>query len=367
MIFDAEKPFNRLPALPPLADIETKAILKECILARSSLAALKQAGELLPNQNLLINALPLLEAKDSSEIENIVTTTDKLFQYSEDENSADATTKEALRYRTALYEGYVKLKDKPLCVNTAIEVCSKIKNRQMSIRKVPGTTIANSSTRKIIYTPPVGEDSIRKLLANWEQFIHERDEIDPLIKMSVMHYQFEAIHPFLDGNGRTGRILNILYLIENKLLTMPILYLSHYIVRNKASYYRLLLDVTVNGNWEPWILYILKAVKNTSDTTNLKIERITHLMSQTVDYVKDKLPKIYSRELIETIFEQPYCRISNLVLAGVAKRQTASVYLKSLCDIGVLEEKSVGKEKLFIHPKLMQILQKDGAEFESYL
>lgn len=308
----------------------------------------------------------MLEAKDSSEIENIVTTTDQLFRYSENEASADWATKEALRYRTALREGYLQLKDRPLCVNTAIDICSKLKNKLIDIRKIPGTIIASTSTNKSIYTPPVGENIIREMLANWEKYLHHNDDIDPLIKMAIAHYQFESIHPFLDGNGRTGRILNILYLIEKKLLDLPILYMSHFIVKNKSEYYRLLLHVTRNQAWEPWILFILKAVEQTAGATNLKIKNIITLMTQTITFIKTNLPKIYSRELVEVIFEQPYCRIHNLVNKDVAKRQTASVYLKSLCDIGVLEEKTAGKEKLFINPRLMQVLHSDRAEFMDF-
>lgn len=196
----------------------------------------------------MINLLPLLEAKDSSEIENIITTSDKLFQHAQEDSQADPATKKALRYRTALYEGFTQLKQRPLCTNTAIEVCSTLKGTQMDVRKVPGTVIANALANnrrgEIIYKLPVGEKQIRDLLSNWEQFLHADDGIDPLIKMTISHYQFEAIHPFHDGNGRTGRILNILYLIEQELLTLPILYLSRYIVQHKADYYALLNDVT---------------------------------------------------------------------------------------------------------------------------
>lgn len=181
----------------------------------------------------------MLEAKDSSEIENIVTTTDKLFKFAQKDTHADSATKEALQYRTALYQGFIALKDRPLSVATLVRICSTIKNIDMDIRRIPGTTIANSTTSEIIYTPPVGATVIRNLLSNWEQFIHGEDELDPLIRMAVAHYQFEAIHPFLDGNGRTGRIINILFLIEKGLLSLPILYLSHYIVRHKKEYYRL--------------------------------------------------------------------------------------------------------------------------------
>lgn len=362
-----EKPYNALPLLPPaIEQVETLETLKACINARAALSELKQAGKLLPNQNLLINLLPLLEAKDSSEIENIVTTADKLFQFAHEDSGADPATKEALRYRTALYQGFTQLGDRPLCTATAIEICSTLKASTMNIRKLPGTIIGNQGTGEIIYTPPVGETVIRDLLSNWEQFIHAEDSIDPLIKMAISHYQFEAIHPFYDGNGRTGRILNILYLIEQQLLTLPILYLSRYIVQNKAKYYHLLNQVTAHGAWQNWIQFILKGVETMSFWTCDKIAAICELMEQTGNYVKQEQPKIYSHELLQVIFEQPYCRINNLVEQNIAKRQTASVYLKQLSQIGVLQEQQIGKEKLFVHPKLLRLMNQDSNEFVPY-
>lgn len=366
MNFDPGRPYNDLPPLPPPVELETRTILKACISARAALAELKQAGELLPNQGLMINTLPLLEAKDSSEIENIVTTTDKLFQFANEHSQADPATKEALCYRTALYQGFISLKSRPLSTSTAVAVCSTIKGVAMDIRRVPGTTIANTFNQEIIYTPPVGEDVIRNLLANWEQFIHNSNELDPLIVMAVAHYQFEAIHPFLDGNGRTGRILNILLLIEKGLLTLPILYLSYYIVRHKNDYYRLLNGVTREQQWQDWILYVLAAVQQTAEWTTRKINAMRDLVEHTNAFVRDCVPKIYSHELIQIIFEQPYCRILNLVDANIAKRQTASVYLKQLVEIGVLNELQAGKEKLFVHPKLMQLMTTDNDQFTKY-
>ena len=367
MTWQAAQPYNQLPRLPPDLDaIETKAVLKACISARAAVAELKKAGQLIPNQSMLINLLPLLEAKDSSEIENIVTTTDKLFQYALEDKGADHATKEALRYRTALYEGYIQLERKPLCTTTAIEVCSRLKNTEMDIRKVTGTFIGNKTTGEIIYTPPAGENVIRDLLANWEQFLHDDDELDPLIKMAVSHYQFEAIHPFHDGNGRTSRILNVLYLIECGLLTLPILYLSRFIVHNKQEYYRLLNQVTKDQNWEEWLLFMLKGVEQTAIWTCDKITAIRALMESTTDYIKAQLPKIYSYELVQLIFEQPYCRISNLVERNIAKRQTASIYLKQLTTIGVLQEIDSGKEKLFVHPRLMTLMTKDSNNINAF-
>jgi Fic family protein len=283
-----------------------------------------------------------------------------LFQYKQNEEQADSTTKEALRYSQALLEGFRSLSAHPLNTRTAEEVCSKIKGASMQVRRIPGTALANDATGSIIYTPPVGEHHLRDLLANWERFLHESVELDPLIRMAVGHYQFEAIHPFTDGNGRTGRVLNSLFLIQENLLTLPILYLSRFIIANKASYYQKLLDVTRDEAWEEWIIFILRGVTDTARWTMEKIAAIRILQEKTVAYVRKALPKIYSRELIDVIFEQPYCRIQNIIEAEIAARQTASTYLKALVSIGVLQELSVGREKLFIHPRLMQLLTRES-------
>ena len=365
-MWQPDQPYLDLPTLPPQMDIETKAILKQCIIARAALAELKQAAELIPNQAVLINTLPLLEAGASSEIENIVTTTDKLFQFLRNEDQADPATKEALRYSSALFEGFKALNQHPLNTRTIEDICTQIKGIQMNVRRTPGTALANDKTGEVIYTPPVGEDVLRTMLADWERFLHNAVEIDPLIRMAVTHYQFEAIHPFTDGNGRTGRIVNSLFLIQEGLLTLPILYLSRYIIQHKADYYRLLLQVTREQDWEAWIIYVLKGVEETATWTTAKIAAIRALSEHTVDYVRNKLPKVYSHELVSLIFELPYCRISSLAEAGIAKRQAASQYLKQLVEIGVLIEAPVTKEKLFIHPKLMQLLSKDSNEFKPY-
>ncbi|MDY0213778.1 MAG: Fic family protein [Desulfuromonadaceae bacterium] len=369
MDWQPDVPYNNLPLLPPdLEQVETRPILKACIKARAALAELKQAGALIPNQGLLINLLPILEAKDSSQIENIVTTTDRLFQFAQEHQAADPATKEALRYRTALYRGFVQLKQRPLCTNTAIEVCSMLKGTPVDIRKVPGTLLKNQLNDEIVYTPPEGEKHIRNLLANWEHFLHQEDEIDPLIKMAISHYQFEAIHPFHDGNGRTGRILNVLYLLQQDLLTLPILYLSRYIVQNKETYYRLLNQVTAKGLWEEWILFILIGIEKVSTWTCAKIAAIRELIDITSTYVQASLPKVYSHELVQLIFEQPYCRIGNLVERNIAKRQTASTYLKQLAapEVGVLIEVPVGREKLFVHKKLLDLMTKDSNAITPY-
>jgi Fic family protein len=362
----ATEPFNSLPPLPPPVDLETRHVLKQCISARAALAELKQAAELIPNQGVLINTLPLLEAQASSEIENIITTTDRLFQFREVDDNADAATKEALRYSHALLEGFRLLRDRPITTRMAEEICSHIKGLKMEVRRVPGTALARGQSGDVVYTPPVGEDLLRTMLANWERFLHEATETDPLIRMAVGHYQFEAIHPFTDGNGRTGRVLNSLFFISEDLLTLPILYLSRYIIRHKADYYRLLLHVTREGTWEEWVTFMLKGVEETSLWTVAKIATIRKLQAHTVDHVRQAAPKFYSHELVNLIFELPYCRIQNVTERKIAGRQTASVYLKELVKIDVLEEKSVGREKLFIHPKLMRLLTRDANDFPQY-
>ncbi|MFZ4599970.1 MAG: protein adenylyltransferase Fic [Terrimicrobiaceae bacterium] len=362
--WNPEAPYNELPLLPPTADLETKAILKQCITARAALAELKQAAELIPNQGMLINTVPLLEAQASSEIENIVTTTDRLFQFRNADDHADPATKEALRYSHALLEAFREMTRRPLSTRTAEQVCSIIKGKEMLVRRVPGTVLSRGE--EIIYTPPVGEDRLRNLLANWEKFLHESRDLDPLIRMSVGHYQFEAIHPFTDGNGRTGRVLNGLFLIQESLLTLPILYLSRFIIQNKADYYRLLRKVTSHNAWEEWVLYMLRGVEETAYWTTAKIGAIRKLTSLTAEHMKAKASKIYSLELVHLIFEMPYCRIQNLVEAKICERQAASRYLKQLVKIGVLEEQAAGREKVFLHPKLLTLLTRDGNVVPNY-
>ncbi|MBL3528954.1 MAG: Fic family protein [gamma proteobacterium endosymbiont of Lamellibrachia anaximandri] len=249
---------------------------------------------------------------------------------------------------------------------TAVRVCQIIKDAPLDIRKVPGTRLANARAGEVIYTPPEGESLLRDKLANWEQFLHQQDEIDPLVRLAVAHYQFEAIHPFTDGNGRTGRVLNSLFLIENGLLSLPILYLSRYILRHRSDYYRLLLDVTHEEYWEEWILFMLTGIEETAIWTLKKIAAVRALMAHSIEYVQAELPSIYTHELLDQLFEQPYCRISNLVEAGIAKRQTASEYLKKLVTIGVLREVKAGREKLFVHPRLIQLLTEDDNDFSPY-
>ena len=357
MAFDPNRPFNDLPDLPPASEIETKAVLRRCIAARTALAELRVSGALIPNQAMLINSIPLLEAQASSEIENIVTTTDRLFRYANDTaGRADPATREALRYRTALHRGFMMLNRRPVSTATAVDVCRTIKGVELDIRSMPGTALVNDATDAVIYTPPEGEDVLRSKLANWERYIHEAEEIDPLIRLAVMHYQFEAIHPFVDGNGRTGRVLNLLYLVDKGLLDIPVLYLSRHIIQNKALYYRYLHEVTTRQDWETWILFILEAVRATAEWTTAKIHAIRELLDETGATIRRRMPRIYSRELTELIFVHPYCRIGDVVDANIAKRQTAAVYLKALAAEGLLERIRVGRENLYINPSLLALL-----------
>ena len=364
MPFDPSRPYLDLPALPPSVELETRAVLKACIAARAAVAELKAAGRLIPNQGVLINTIPLLEAQASSEIENIVTTTDQMFLFDGvSEGEADPATKEALRYRTALWEGFEALRARPLSTNTAVQICRAIKGVDMDVRRTPGTTLTNDRTREVIYTPPEGEALLREKLANWEQWMHGAlpgsDEIDPLVRMAIAHYQFEAIHPFTDGNGRTGRIINLLYLVEQKLLDIPILYLSRHILRHRSEYYSGLHSVTATGAWEPWLLYMLHGVTETARWTMDKILAVRTLLEETTERMRREAGPIYSRELAELIFVRPYCRISHIVEAGLAKRQTASAYLKHLTDIGILREHKVGREKVFLNPAFIELLKRD--------
>ncbi|MCP5505710.1 MAG: Fic family protein [Chlamydiales bacterium] len=358
--FDPKVPYNELSKLPPNIELETPNILKSCIRANRELAKLKVAERLIPNQTVLINCIPLLESQASSAIENIVTTTDELFEHAQDSShSMSPAAKETLQYRQALHQGYLSLKERPLSLSMICDICSEIRRIETDVRKIPGTTLVNDSTGEKIYTPPEGEETLKELLTNWQNYIHQDDDgIDPLIKLAVQHYQFEAIHPFADGNGRTGRIVNLLYLIEKGLLDTPILYLSGYIIQNKLEYYTKLLRVTTHGAWTEWVLYFLDGIYETSKWTMSKIFTIQELMEESSVNIKSKAPSIYSKELIELLFTQPYVRIQNLIESSDIGRFTASKRLKILCDIGFLEEVKRGREKLFINHQFLKILKK---------
>lgn len=358
MSYSPDKPYNHLPPLPPEIQIETPKVLKAAIAANRALAELKGKSESLPNPSILINSIVLQEAKSSSEIENIVTTNDKLFTaLSADDGRTDPQTKEVLRYRQALWKGVKELEERPITTELFIELMQTIKQTDAAIRREPGTVIANPNTRKIIYWPPEGEELIRNLLVNLEQYLREDDGVDPLIKMAVIHYQFEAIHPFDDGNGRTGRLLNILYLLKHGLLKYPVLYLSNAIISQKQEYYKLLRGVTENQDWEAWILFMLDAVEKTSVQTMHRIGKILGLLQETLDLAKEKLPdRVYSKELIELLFEQPYSKVKFLVDRGIAKRQTAAEYLRELEEAGIVKSKQAGRENLFLNVRLYELL-----------
>ena len=359
MTFDPEEPHNALPLLPPAVELETKAVLKRCVAANKALAELKGTGDLIPNQSVLINAIPLQEAKYSSEIENIVTTQDALFQAALDESRAtDHATKEVLRYRTALRRGFETIQARPFHLGLMEELCSTLRHEKVRFRADEPVMIGNPVTKAITYTPPVGADVMRQKLRNLETFLLDREpDLDPLVRMAVAHYQFEAIHPFTDGNGRTGRILNILFLIHAGLLRIPVLYLSRHLIQHKAEYYRLLRGVTERGDWEAWLLFMLTGVEETAAWTTGRILAIRDLFDQTVAECRARLPsKVYSKELVELIFAQPYCKIGFLVEAGIAQRQTASEYLQALEQLGILKGEKRGREVLYRHPALVKVL-----------
>ncbi|OGT42066.1 MAG: addiction module protein [Gammaproteobacteria bacterium RIFCSPHIGHO2_12_FULL_40_19] len=353
------QPYNDLPLLPPKVELETPAVLKKAITANRMLAELKGSVKSIPNQGILVNGIVLQEARLSSEIENIVTTNDELYRAAADENLAsNPHAKEVLRYRQALWHGFSSIKKRPLSTNLFTEIVEIIKNRNIGIRKVPGTKIANPITKDVIYTPPEGESIIRDKLSNLEKYLHADDSIDPLIKLAILHYQFEAIHPFVDGNGRTGRIINILFLIEKGLLDSPILFLSHYILRTKSAYYSGLRSVTEKNAWADWVMYILDAIEITASETERRVSGILAAMDDAKTLVKTKAPKIYSKDLIETIFEHPYCKIRFLEEAGIAKRQTAANYLQTLVEIGLLHVIKKGREQYYINQALVNVLSK---------
>ena len=345
--------------LPLDIDIETKAILKKSILANKALAKLNGVAKIIPNQAILINSLILQEAKDSSEIENIITTHDELYQSSLDISNISHATKEVQNYSRALLKGFDLVKDNSLLLTRHIvDIQQELEGNVAGIRKQSGTVLKNQATGEVIHTPPQEESTIRKLLDNLEQYINTNDGIDPLIKMAIIHYQFETIHPFYDGNGRTGRIINILYLVLNELLDLPILYLSSYIIKHKADYYRLLQEVRIKGSWEEWIIYMLEGIEQTATKQVQLINDIKELMDKTKEKLKSELPKIYSKDLLEVLFIHPYTKIDMLVDNLGMTRQTASKHLKELETIGLLEEKKIKNSKFYINKELFTMLQK---------
>lgn len=356
--FNKEIPYNDLPLLPPKADIETKEILRKTISAGRALAQLNGTLLNLPNPTLFLDTIYLQEAKASSEVENIITTNDELYKsLVADRKVENCATKEVLSYKEALWLGLEQLKKKPfITTNLCISIVQCIKQNTASIRVTPGTTLSNTKG-EVIYTPPSGEPIIREKLANLEKFINEDETIDPLIKMALMHYQFEAIHPFADGNGRTGRILLLLYLKLSGLLDTPAIYLSEYIIKNKADYYKSLRSVTEDNDWENYILYMLDMIEETSNKGLERLNKITTTMDKTANEIKTKLPKVYSKDLVEILFRLPYTKRQHLIDENIGNLKTVGNYLMALEENGFLKSVKVGKEKLYLNERLLKILE----------
>ncbi len=346
----------KIPTLPLPNIILTEEIWKKTVSANRKLAELKGIAQTIPNQSIIINTLPIQESKDSSEVENIVITHDELFKYDKESKIFSPATKEVYRYNEALFHGFKVLKTKPLTNNLLIELSQIITERKSGFRNLPGTTLKNSRG-EVVYTPPQNFNEISENMKNLERFINDpaMSNLDPLVKMSIIHHQFESIHPFFDGNGRTGRILNILYLISEGILDIPILYLSRYITQNKADYYRLIQKVRDEGAWGEWILYILTALESTADQTAKTIEQIKKLMTEYKSMIRERESKLYSHELINTLFSHPYTKIEFISDAVNVNRQTASVYLKKLEKLGLLSSQKNGRTIYYINTKLVAL------------
>ena len=348
----------KLSKLPPHDNFDSITILKQLLNTHKALAELKGFSDVIPNKNILINAAMINEAKNSSEIENIITTHDELYKAM---SGAKVTgpSKEVINYRKALWSGYELVKQNGfISTNMIITIQSIIENSDAGIRKVPGTVLMNDKTKEVIFTPPTSYDEIMDLLANLENYINQDDEVDHLVKLAVIHYQFESIHPFYDGNGRTGRIINILYLVLKGLLDSPILYLSKYINKNKQQYYIYLQSVRDENDWEPLILYLLKGIEETSVNTLDVLKDIVNLIDIIKQEIKEKLPKIYSKELVDVLFYEFYTKISYVEKGLGVSRKTASTYLIDLERAGILVSEMVGRDKIYINHKLFELVKK---------
>ena len=345
--------------LPPSVDLETKAITRKLVEAHRHLAELKGASEIIPNEAILINTLSLQEAKDSSAIENIVTTHDELYRAQFGDVSAVPAAKEVARYAVALQYGFKVVKNTPFITTRLIlELQEILEENSAGFRKLPGTVLRNQATGDIIYTPPQNNADIIELMSSLDQFINDTDlcSLDPLIKMALIHFQFESIHPFYDGNGRTGRIINVLYLLTNDLLRIPVLYLSRYIIKNKSEYYRLLQTIRNENSWEEWVLFMLDAVSSTSKATLKLVLSIKELMMKTKHRLRDEFPRIYSQDLLNNLFSHPYTRISFLQQEIQVSRLTASRYLDKLVDANYLEKRRLGRVNYYVNKPLVMLL-----------
>ncbi len=355
--FNQNTAWNDLPELPPTGEIESREILIACIPAMAELSKANALVRTLPNEEVLVHTLPLQEARRSSEIENIVTTNDELYRAMTSDNiQTSPHTKEVLRYRKALWTGMYRMRNRPI-INTPLleQICTRIRDIQTGVR-THEVKIQNPITKQVIYTPPTGYRNIVRLLTNLEHFINENNGLQPLVKMAIMHYQFEAIHPFTDGNGRTGRILNILYLIHQELLDVPILYLSRYFIQNRSEYYRYLREVTEEGKWEQWILYVLAAVEQTSRETAQTIESINTLMDNVIKQAQGKTKTIEREGFVDLLFKWPYCKINIVERELECSRITATKYLNEITELGLLEREKIGREYYYINKNLVELL-----------
>jgi Fic family protein len=351
-------------------DIESKAVLRKLARAHQALAELKGVAATIPNESILINTLALQEAKDSSAIENIITTQDELFQSdAASKNFATVAAKEVHYYADALRHGFELVKAQGLLTNNhIIKIQSTLEDNNAGFRKLPGTALKNDATGETIYSPPQEPQEIIDLMANLENFINDNSicDWDSLTKMAVIHHQFESIHPFYDGNGRTGRIINILYLVKQDLLKIPVLYLSRYINQNKSDYYRLLQAVRTDNAWEEWVLFILNGVETTSRQTIILIDDIRRLMLTTKQKMRTELPKIYSQDLLNTLFRHPYTKIEFVARELRIHRNTAVKYLEELVRVGLLSKHRLGKENYYINDVLFNLLLNVGDPQEPY-
>lgn len=356
--FNRDTPYNNLPLLPPKTTLETTKVLRKTIDASRALAQLNGMLTNLPNPTLFLDTIHLQEAKASSEIENIITTNDDLYKsLVADKKFDNPATKEVISYKEALWNGLQEIEKRPfISTNLCVQIVQSIKKNTAGVRTTPGTALKNTNG-ETIYTPPTGEAVIREKLANLETFINGKDDIDPLIKMALMHYQFEAIHPFSDGNGRTGRILLLLYLKLERLLDTPAIYLSEYIIKNKADYYTKLREVTEDSNWEGWILYMLEMVEYTANRGLERLKEVTNLMEQMATEIRETLPKVYTKELVEILFRLPYTKRQFLIDAKLGTPKTVGNYLMELEEAGFLISEKVGKEKLYLNHRLMAVLE----------
>lgn len=360
MAYNKNTPFNDLPDLPPADFVESSEILRHLVKASRYLGELNGLCESLPDPQLLINTIILQESKDSSAIENIVTTQDELYKAATEEGTTNHAAKEVLSYREALYVGLKKMQSQKnlLLTSTMVEVVQTIKQNNSGIRNIPGTALKNAINGEVIYTPPCCEDVLRRKLAALEQFINDEEasSLDPLIKMAFIHYQFESIHPFADGNGRTGRIINALYLVQQQLLLQPVLYLSSYIVKYKTEYYQLLRGVTENGNWHDWLMFILTAVIETAQLTTQKIRNMLLLKEEFEVTMKEVLGSSFNYDLLQLMFTLPYLKIELLEKKQLAHRQTASSWLKKLTEANIVKPQKIGRTTYYINYRLMELL-----------